>query len=276
MEPSIHSSNMHDMPRHRCKPTVQKMHTLDASMLLAEVGGTMHQQSTNLSRMSSHAVQTVHPYGETTLSPVSTKKMNIEIFAKHIASRKVQPIAIELKESKIEIPPEYNQVELRVNKNKARGACSLQEATVVSCDMEGDRQWISLSFKNEYEDPDFLKWFNDLATSLSAEIKINDTDADTDADTRTTLLLSRFRKDYTGKDKVPIRLWKMDREGVLQEYDGCLTAGSVVICSFEEMRAYCKKGTDEVKVAADLHRDILVVRKSNKRRRLVEYFSDGE
>ena len=196
--------------------------------------------------------------------------MNIERFTKHIASRKVQPIAIELKESKIEIPPEYNQVELNVNKNKARGACSLQEATVVSCDMEGDRQWISLSFKNEYEDPDFLKWFNDLATTLSAEIN------DTATDTNHTLLLSRFRKDYTGKDKVPIRLWKMDREGVLQEYDGCLTEGSIVICSFEEIRAYCKKGTDEVKVAADLHRDILVVRKSNKRRRIVQYFSDGE
>jgi hypothetical protein len=205
--------------------------------------------------------------------------MNITRFTKHIASRKALPIAIELKESKIEIPPEYDQVELTVNKNKARGACSLQEATVISCDMEGDRQWISLSFKNEYENTGFLKWYNDLANALSADVKgaVEGTAEGSGAvETRNSLLLSRFRRDYTGKEKVPIRLWKMDRDGVLQEYSGCLTEGSIVICSFEEMRAYCKKGTTEVKVAADLHRDILVVRKSNKRRRVLQYFSDGD
>jgi hypothetical protein len=208
-------------------------------------------------------------YGENSLSGVF-QKMNIEHFTKHIASRKAEPIAIELKESKIEIPPDYRDAKLKINKNKARGQCSLQEATIVSCEMEGERQWISMTFNNEFEDKAFLAWFNELSKGLIESM------GEAPEKESKNLLLSRYQRDYTGKTRVPIRLWKMDRTGTLQEYEGCLSEGTVVICSFEELRAYCKKGTNEIKVAADLHRDILVVRKSNKRRRVVQYFSDGE
>ena len=199
--------------------------------------------------------------------------MNIERFTKHIASRKVEPIAIELKESKIEIPPGYTDATVHVIKNKARGHCSLQEATIVSCQMDGDRQWINLSFDNEFKNQGFLTWFNTTTNTLVQYLGGPKGVPTTDT---TNLLLSRYQRDYTGKTRVPLRLWKMDRTGVLQEYEGCLTEGTVVICSFEELRSYCKKGSDAIKVAADLHRDIIVVRKSNKRRRVIHYFSDGE
>lgn len=196
--------------------------------------------------------------------------MNIEHFTKHIASRKAEPIAVELKESQIEIPPDYRDAVLNLVKSRAKGLCSLQEATIVSCDMEGDRsQWLNVSFNNEFEDADFLKWFHETCSGLTNVL-------DGEPVTSKNLLLSRFRKDYSGRDLVPILLWKMDRDGVLQKYEGCLTEGTVVICSFSELKAYKKKDSEEIKVAADLFRHIVVVRKSNKRRRVIQYFSDGE
>lgn len=198
------------------------------------------------------------------------KKMNIEHFTKHIASRKAEPIEMELKESQIEIPPDYKDAALNYVKNRAKGLCSLQEATIVSCDMEGDRsQWLNVSFNNEFEDADFIKWFQETCSGLTDVL-------DGEPVTSKNLMLSRFRKDYSGRDLVPIRLWKMDRNGVLQEYEGCLNEGTVVICSFSELKAYKAKDSEEIKIAADLHRHIVVVRKSKKRRRVIQYFSDGE
>lgn len=193
--------------------------------------------------------------------------MNIERFTKHIASRKVEPIDIELKKSHIEIPPDYTQASVNVVKNKARGCCSLQEATIVSCQMNGDRQWVRLSFNNDFKDEGFLTWLNDTTNTI---VRYMGKDTDTDTD---TLMLSRYQRDYTGKTRVPLRLWK--RDGGLQPYEGALTVGTIVVCSFSELRAYCRKD-GAIKVAADLHRDIVVVRKSNKRRRVLQYFSDGE
>lgn len=195
---------------------------------------------------------------------------NITLFKKHIASRKAKPIGIQLKESKIELPYQYDEAELQFNKARATGKCSLQEGTVTAVDLEGDRQWIRLSFNNEFKDNAFLTWLNNTADTLIQELPEHDKD---NKIARETLLLSRFRKDYTKKEKVPIRLWKMDRTGTLQPYEGCVTVGAIVICSVDEIRAYHKNTTN---VVAELNRDIVIVRKSNKRRRIIQYFSDGE
>jgi hypothetical protein len=134
--------------------------------------------------------------------------------------------------------------------------------------MEGDRQWLRLNFDNEFSSSGFLDWLYATRTKLAESC-----DQDSQWTNRPTLLISRFRRDFMKKERVPVRLWKMDRSGVLQRYSGCVEEGAVVICSFTEMRAYKKK---EVDVVAELHRDIVVVRKSNKRRRVVQYFSDDE
>ena len=202
--------------------------------------------------------------------------MNIAHFTKHIASRKAQPIGVELKESKIELPSEYGDAQFKFHKARATGVCSLQEGTVTAVDLEGDRQWVKVSFENDFKDEGFLTWLNQTADTLVKEV---DTKVDTKVDTtkvsfRTSLLVSRFRTDYTKKEKVPIRLWKMNREGVLMPYEGCLSGGCIVICSINELRAYCPKNSTTPTVVAELHRDIVVVRKSNKRRRVIQYFSD--
>ena len=188
-------------------------------------------------------------------------------FVNHIASRKAVPIAMELKESVIELAPDYATAQLVFKKAKAIGPCSLQEATVVSCDVEGDRQWIRLNFDNEFADADFQTWLTNLQLQLVEALGKGP------MSTTSNLLLSRFRKDYQGKPKVPLRLWKMDRSGKLQPYEGCLSVGMVIICSFDEMRAYEK---DSVNVACELQRDIVVVKKSNKKRRKIVYFSDSD
>lgn len=190
--------------------------------------------------------------------------MNISKFASHIASRKCVPVGIELKESVVSIPPV--DLNLKCVKNKLRGPCSLQKATVLSCDLDGDRQWLRLSFRNEFCDESFLSWYNasrlELVSGLDgASVPCGPCD---------TLLLSRFRRAFGGKERVPLRLWEMDG-GVLRKYSGSVSEGSIVICSFEELRAYVKGG--DVKVVGDLHRDIVVVRESNKRRRVI-YFPD--
>ena len=191
-------------------------------------------------------------------------------FVQHVASRKAVPISMEVKESDIEIPPEYSDAKLQLNKAKATGLCSLQEATITACDMDGDRQWVRLSFDNDFKDEAFLTWFQDLAQQLIDTLGV---EALPRSEPRTTLLLSRFRRDYSGKEKVPPRLWKMDREGTLQPYEGCLSEGMVVICSCAELRAYEKNG---VNVVGELHRDIIVVRKSTRKRRKIVYFSDSD
>ena len=194
--------------------------------------------------------------------------MNVVHFKQHIASRKAEPVALQVKESQISIPPEYDQCQFNFKKNKVAGPCSLQEATVIACDLDGDRQWLQLSFDNDFRNAGFIKWLADTKETLIdglGEQNVNPSD---------TLLLSRFSRDYTGKQKVPIRKWKMDRQGVLQPYESCVSAGTVVICSFDELRAYSKN--DQVKVVGDLNRDLIVVRKSNKRRRTIQYFSDED
>lgn len=208
-------------------------------------------------------------------SELSPKKMNIAHFTKHIASRKAQPIGVELKESKIELPSEYADARFKFHKARATGTCSLQEGTVTAVDLEGDRQWVKLSFNNDFKDEGFLEWLNQTADTLVKEV---DTKVDTTAkgSRRESLMVSRFRTDYTKKEKVPIRLWKMNREGVLLPYEGCLSDGCIVICSINELRAYCPKNSTTPSVVAELHRDIVVVRKSNKRRRVIQYFSDGD
>tara|TARA_B110000902_G_scaffold132800_1_gene154173 strand:- start:546 stop:1148 length:603 start_codon:yes stop_codon:yes gene_type:complete len=200
--------------------------------------------------------------------------MNITHFANHIASRKANPIGVELKESKIELPCEYSDVQLKFHKARANGACSLQEGTVTAIDLEGDRQWIRVSFDNDYKDEGFLKWLKQTADALIKELPGASGDAETVE--RSGLLLSRFRKDYTKKEKVPIRLWKMDKTGVLQPYNGCVSEGCIVICSMDELRAYTPKNSSESRVVAELNRDIVVVRRSNKRRRIIQYFSDED
>lgn len=196
---------------------------------------------------------------------------NIVHFTKHIASRKAQPIGVELKESKIELPSEYGEAQFKFHKARATGVCSLQEGTVTAVDLEGDRQWVKLSFNNDYKDEGFLKWLNQTADTLVKEV-----DASVKVSLNNSLLVSRFRTDYTKKEKVPIRLWKMNREGVLLPYEGCLSDGCIAICSINELRAYCPKNSTTPSVVAELHRDIVVVRKSNKRRRVIQYFSDGD
>jgi hypothetical protein len=200
--------------------------------------------------------------------------MNIAHFTKHIASRKAQPIGVELKESKIELPSEYADAQFKFHKARATGTCSLQEGTVTAVDLEGDRQWIRVSFDNDFKDDGFIKWLNETADALINELP--ESSESSDKLKRTSLLISRFRTDYTKKEKVPIRLWKMDKTGVLQPYEGCVSEGCVVICSINELRAYNPKNSDESRVVAELHRDIVVVRKSNKRRRVIQYFSDGD
>lgn len=202
---------------------------------------------------------------------------NITNFTKHIASRKAKPIGIELKESKIEIPSEYADAQFKFHKARATGTCSLQEGTVTAVDLEGDRQWVTVSFDNEFKDEGFIKWLNDTADALIAELpESSESSESSEKLERTSLLISRFRTDYTKKEKVPIRLWKMDRTGTLQPYEGCVSEGCIVICSINELRAYNPKDSDEARIVAELNRDIVVVRKSNKRRRVIQYFSDGE
>jgi len=209
------------------------------------------------------------------ITQVKPHRMNKRKFTTHIASRKPVPIEMELQESAIELPTDYDQADLEFKKAKAIGICSLAQGKILSCDMEGDnRQWIRL----EFEDETFLKWLNQTASTLIAALPEPESSSSSSSSSSTlplrkTLLLSRFRKDYQGKEKVDIRLWKMDKEGVLQPYAGCLSPGMIVICSTVDMRAYRK---ELVNVVGDLHRDIVVVRKSNKKRRIIQYFSDSD
>ena len=101
------------------------------------------------------------------ITQVKSHRMNKRKFTTHIASRKPVPIEMELQESAIELPTDYDQADLEFKKAKAIGICSLAQGKILSCDMEGDnRQWIRL----EFEDETFLEWLNQTASTLIAAL----------------------------------------------------------------------------------------------------------
>ena len=175
--------------------------------------------------------------------------MNIVQFTKHVASRKRVPVLMETKTLQVEMPPPCQDTTPKMTPNKCKGNATLPTGTVESINLSGKRQWIRLRVASA--------WVDQQLETLGVERS-------------DTLYLSRYRTDFNGKLKVPLRVWTPDMELL----DHRLQAGDVVQCAVHELRAY--EGRESRQCCGELYRDIVLVKKNNKRRRVKGYFSDGE
>ena len=183
--------------------------------------------------------------------------MNITRFERHVASRKPVPVLMEAKKVQVEMPPPCLQVApILKHPNKCQCTVTFPDATVVDVNLSGRRQWIRLHVHPSDSDG----WIDTLFRHLKVVRP-------------KTIMVSRYRTDFQGKVRVPLRLWNPDMTPCTHK----LNQGDVVKCAISELRAY-QRDDDERQCCGELHRDMILVRKSKKRARTTDalYFSDGE
>lgn len=180
--------------------------------------------------------------------------MNIVRFQRHVASRKPVPVDMETKTLPVTMPPPCTQVApILKHPNKCLCTVSLPHATVVDLNLAGRRQWLRLRFQPSDADP----WID----TLFAHLKVPRGE---------TLVVSRYRVDFQGKIRVPLRVWNPD----MTRQNAPLRQGDVVQCAITELRAYEREGRQ---CCGELHRDMILVAQTKKRRREQPvYFSDGD
>ena len=179
--------------------------------------------------------------------------MNITRFERHVASRKVQPVSMEPKKIPVTMPPPCQDVApILKNPNKCVCTVTLPEATILDINLSGRRQWLRI----QVHPSDADGWID----CLYKHLKIPRSE---------TLMVSRYRTDFQGKVKVPLRLWDPDMTPSTHRLD----VGDVVKCAISELRAYEREGRH---CCGELHRDMVLVRKSKKRTMDIPYFSDDE
>lgn len=179
--------------------------------------------------------------------------MNIVRFQRHVASRKAVPVDMETKKIPVKMPPICTRVApILKHPDKCLCTVSLPDAVVVDANLTGRRQWIRLQLQPSDAD----EWLDTLYEHLKVP-------------RGKTLVVSRYRVDFQGKTRVPLRMWSPDMSPLKLQVD----KGDVVKCGITELRAYEREGRQ---CCGELHRDMVMVRKNKKRRRQPVYFSDGE
>lgn len=164
--------------------------------------------------------------------------MNIALFKKHYASRKIVCQALETGEVSICLPKHYSEGEK---------AFLLDPARVLHVDFSKSNQYVILDLSEESQ-----AW---LKTTFQHE--------------GTDIRVSRFKRAYGGMMNPPIRIWEKTSNGYTR-YEGSLKRGSLVQCG-------CLPTKSKGKLYFELQRDIVLVENTRPtKRKKVEYFSDEE
>jgi len=164
--------------------------------------------------------------------------MNIALFKKHYASRKIVCQALETGEVSMNLPKHYSEGEKLF---------LLDPARILHVDLSRSNQSIILDLSDESQ-----AW-------LKTKFQHDGTD----------VRVSRFKRAYGGMMNPPIRIWEKTSSGYAR-YDGSLTRGCLVQCG-------CLPTKSKGKLYFELHRDIVLLEKPRPtKRKKVEYFSDEE
>ena len=162
--------------------------------------------------------------------------MNISLFKKHYASRKIVCRPLEVGKVPISLPKHYSEGEKTF---------LLDQGRILHVDLNKSNQSLIIDLPEKTQ-----KW-------LKERYKVEGTD----------IRLSRFKRAYGGMMNPPIRIWQKTDEGFAL-YEGSLTRGCVVQCG-------CTPTKNKDKLYFELHRDIVLVEKPRQaKRKKVEYFSD--
>ena len=165
--------------------------------------------------------------------------MNIAAFKRHTASRKPVCKPLCTGELKLSLPKDVGEAKKREE--------AMISGEVIFADFKSHNQYVR------------------LCTSISPQlIESWSGYLPQDNDIR----LSRFKTDYSGMPALEIRVWE-DTSGKMTRYEQRLCEGDVVKCAAVPVKS---KG----KIYINLGRDIVLVEKSRKKKRKVQYFSDQE
>lgn len=164
--------------------------------------------------------------------------MNIQLFKKHYASRKIVCRPLETGQVPISLPKHFSMGEKTFLLNTGR---------VLHVDLTKSNQCIILDL-----DEDSQRWLEEKHEHSGTDVR-----------------LSRFKRAYGGMMNPPIRIWQETDSGY-DKYEGNLTRGCLVKCG-------CTPTKSKGKIYFELHRDIVLVEKPvETKRKKVEYFSDEE
>jgi len=165
------------------------------------------------------------------------------------------PVLMETKTLQIQMPPSCDQVApILKHPDKCKCTVTLPAATIVDLNLTGRRQWLRIQMHPSDSDG----WVDCLFEHLKIPRP-------------KTVMVSRYRTDFQGKVRVPLRLFEPD----MTPTNHRLRQGDVVQCAISELRAYEREGRQ---CCGELYRDMILVKKSKKRSRPKAplYFSDGE
>lgn len=164
--------------------------------------------------------------------------MNLPLFKKHYASRKIVCRPLQTGKLEIALPNHYS---------KGDKTFLLDTARILHVDLTKSNQSIII----------------DLSTDSKHWIQ------KTFALDTTDLRLSRFKRAYGGMMNPPIRIWEKTEDGY-SRFEGSLTRGCLVQCG-------CTPTKNKGKLYFQLHRDIVLIEKPRqKKRKKVKYFSDED
>ena len=162
--------------------------------------------------------------------------MNIALFKKHNASRKIHCQPLQCGSVPISLPKHYKH---------GGKTFLLDDARILHIDLNKSNQSIILDLSEKTR-----QW-------LKKTYEVEGTD----------IRLSRFKRAFGGMMNPPIRTWQKSKDGYVK-YEGSLTRGCVVKCG-------CTPTKNKNKLYFELHRDIVLVEKPRQiKRKKVEYFSD--
>ena len=164
--------------------------------------------------------------------------MNITLFKKHYASRKIVCQPLKVGSVPISLPKHYSQGEKTF---------LLDESRILHVDLNKSNQYLIVDLPEKTQ-----QW-------LKQEFEIEGTD----------IRLSRFKRAYGGMMNPPIRIWEKNEDDYVK-YEGNLTRGCIVQCG-------CTPTKNKGKLYFELHRDIVLIEKPRQaKRKKVEYFSDDD
>jgi hypothetical protein len=164
--------------------------------------------------------------------------MNITLFKKHYASRKIVCQALETGSVPISLPKHYDQGEKTF---------LLDQGRILHVDLNKSNQYLILDISEKTQ-----QWLKQTFDIEGTDIRI-----------------SRFKRAYGGMMNPPIRIWEKN-EDTYVKYEGNLSRGCIVQCG-------CTPTKNKGKLYFELHRDIVLITKPRQaKRKKVEYFSDDD
>jgi len=165
--------------------------------------------------------------------------MNIEAFRRHTASRRPVCKPLQTGEPEVTFPKDIGDCK--------KGEEAMIAGEVLFIDLRSHNQAVML---NTDISPDMIKSWSGYKPE-GQEIR-----------------LSRFKTNYDGMPALEIRIWE-EKKGKYVRYSGKLQNGDKVKCASKPVKS---KG----KIYTNLCRDIVIVQKSRRKKRKVEYFSDDD